>query len=71
MSKKETWSYDFSWAQPYVDMEGFFKGKECREIYENLSTEAELDRLNETDELVDKMLTFPDAEAAIKKAMGR
>ena len=67
MSKKETWSYDFSWTQPYVDMEGFFKGKECREIYEDLATEAELDRLNETDELVDKMLTYPDAEAILNK----
>ena len=67
MSKKDTWSYDFSWTQPYVDMEGFFKGKECREIYEEISTEAEIDRLNETDKLVEKMLTFPEAEAILNK----
>jgi hypothetical protein len=61
------WSYDWSWTQPYVSMNEFFQGKECREIYEALTVEQELDRIDQTDEMVDKMLTYPDAEAILNK----
>jgi len=67
MSKKDVWSYDWSWTQPYVSMNEFFQGKECREIYQDLSNQEELDRLDKTDETVDKMLTYPDAEAILNK----
>jgi len=67
MSKKDTWSYDFSWTQPYVDMEGFLNGPECRDIFKNIIVEREIDRLEQTDKLVDKMLTFPEAEAILNK----
>ncbi len=46
-----TWSYDWSWTQPYVSMNDFFQGKECREIYEALSVEQELDALELAREL--------------------
>ena len=62
-----TWSYDFSWTQPYVSMNDFFQGKECREIFEDISIEQELDRLDQTDEIVQNMLTYPDAEAILNK----
>ena len=62
-----TWSYDWSWTQPYVSMNDFFQGKECREIYEALSVEQELDSLDRADEAVQNMLTFPEADAILNK----
>ena len=62
-----TWSYDWSWTQPYVSMNDFFQGKDCGEIYEALSVEQEIDALDKTDETVQKMLTYPDAEAILNK----
>jgi len=67
MSKKETWSYDWSWTQPYTSMDEFFGGQSCQEIYEDLSVEAEIDALEKTDEVVQNMLTYPDAEAILNK----
>jgi len=66
-----TWSYDCSWTQPYVSMNDFFQGKDCREIYEALSVEKELDALDKIDKRVDEMLTFPEAEAIIKRIMNK
>lgn len=67
MAKPNTWSYDWSWTQPYVSMNEFFQGKDCRDIFQRLSVEEEIDRLNKTDETIDKMLTYPDAEAILNK----
>jgi len=67
MSKKETWSYGVNFNQPYTSFDEFFKGKSCREIYQDLETEEELDHLAKTDSLIDKMLTYPDAEAILNK----
>jgi len=67
MSKKETWSYDWSWTQPYTSMNEFFQGKDCREIYKALTVEQELDRLDQTDEAIQNMLTYPDAESILNK----
>ena len=75
------WSYDFSWTQPYDNMEGFglfsnqYKGMSAGEIYNKLgekerlerSTQKELDRIASTDKLVDEMLTYPEAEAILNK----
>ena len=66
-----TWSYDCSWTQPYVSMNDFLQGKDCREIYEALSVEKELDALDKIDKRVDEMLTFPEAEAIIKRIMNK
>lgn len=59
--------YSFSWTQPYQSLNEFFQGQDCKEIYERLKTEEEIDRLDKIDVLVDSMLTYPDAEAIIKK----
>jgi hypothetical protein len=55
------------WSQPYVAMEGFFQGKDCGKIYEALSVEQEIDALDKADEAVQKMLTYPDADAILNK----
>ena len=65
MSKKETWSYSFEWTQPYVEMQGFF-GKE-QKIVPRIETSNELARLDFLEEEVQNMLTYPDADAIIKK----
>lgn len=76
MSKSNgKWSYDFSWTQPYVNMEGFglfrqqFKGMTSEEVYQDLSVKAEIDRLDETDENVQNMLTYPEAQRIIADIM--
>ena len=63
MSKKDTWSYDFSWTQPYVEMQGFFTPKEQVEH----STRKELDRIASIDKQIDLMDRYPDAEAMIER----
>ena len=60
------WSYDFSWTQPYVNMEGFGLFSDPEEQVER-STQKELDRIASTDKLVDEMLTYPEAEAILNK----
>jgi hypothetical protein len=75
------WSYDFSWTQPYVNMEGFglfsdqFKGMNSGEIYKKLdekeqldqTTQKELDRIASIDDQIDLMDRYPDAEAMIER----
>ena len=63
MSKKETWSYDFSWTQPYVEMQGFFTPKE--QVAQ--TTQKELDRIASIDKEIDLMDRYPDAEAMIER----
>lgn len=76
MSKSNgKWSYDFSWTQPYVNMEGFglfseqFKGMNSEEVYQDLSVKEEIDRLDETEETVQNMLTYPEAQSIIADIM--
>ena len=63
MSKKDTWSYDFSWTQPYVEMQGFFTPKEQVDH----STRKELDRIASIDKQIDLMDRYPVAEAMIER----
>ena len=63
MSKKDTWSYDFSWTQPYIEMQGFFTPKEQVDH----STRKELDRIASVDKQIDLMDRYPDAEAMIER----
>ena len=60
------WSYDFSWTQPYVNMEGFGLFSDPKEQIDQ-STQKELDRIASTDKLVDEMLTYPEAESILNK----
>ena len=63
MSKKDTWSYDFSWIQPYIEMQGFFTPKE----QVDQTTRKELDRIASIDKQIDLMDRYPDAEAMIER----
>lgn len=55
------------WSQPYISMNDFFQGKDCGKIYEAPSVEQEIDALDKADEAVQKMLTYPDADAILNK----
>ena len=63
MSKKDTWSYDFSWTQPYIEMQYFFTPKE----QVDQTTRKELDRIASIDKQIDLMDRYPDAEAMIER----
>ena len=63
MSKKETWSYDWSWTQPYVEMQDFYTPKE----QVDQTTQKELDRIASIDKQIDLMDRYPDAEAMIER----
>ena len=63
MSKKDTWSYDFSWTPPYIEMQGFFTPKE----QVDQPTRKELDRIASIDKQIDLMDRYPDAEAMIER----
>ena len=60
------WSYDFSWTQPYVNMEGFGLFSDPKEQVER-STQKELDRIASIDKEIDLMDRYPDAEAMIER----
>jgi hypothetical protein len=60
------WSYDFSWTQPYVNMEGFGLFSDPKEQCEQ-TTQQELDALDRADEVVQTMLTFPDVDRILNK----
>ena len=63
MSKKDTWSYDFSWTQPFIEMQGFFTPKE----QVDQTTRKELDRIASIDKQIELMDRYPDAEAMIER----
>jgi hypothetical protein len=67
MSKNQNWNINHSWSQPYDSLNAFFQGQTCREIYNKLTLEEEIDKLEMVDRWVDSMLTFPDAEAIMNK----
>lgn len=60
MSKKNTWSYDFSWTQPYPAMNGFYSPTPN-------PAHEELKRLDLVDEWINTMDRYPDAEAMIER----
>jgi hypothetical protein len=68
------WSYDFSWTQPYVNMEGFGLFSNPKEQFErttqkeqSITVSNELARLDFLEEEIQNMLTYPDAERIINK----
>jgi len=64
---RNTNGYSFSWTQPYQSLNEFFKGQSCKEIYNSLTLEEQIDKLEMVDRWVDSMLTYPDAEAILNK----
>jgi len=51
--------YSFSFTQPYPS----FFTQEMKDLINERRVEDEIDALNRTDEVVQNMLTYPDAEA--------
>ena len=53
--------YSFSWTQPYtVSSNPFYQSR-------HLSIDEEMAKIEMVDRWVDSMLTYPDAEAILKK----
>ena len=55
--------YSFSWSQPYNSYYGMSAG----EIYQDLTVREEMIRIEAVDNIVQNMLTYPDAEAILLK----
>ena len=62
MSKKFE-GYSYSFTQPYP----CFFTNEMKEIIQERKVEEEIDALDRTDQAVQNMLTYPDAEAILNK----
>jgi hypothetical protein len=71
MSDKNLNGWSHSWTQPYQSFNSFFQGQSCKEIYDQLQTEKEIDRLEIVDNIIGNMETYPDAEKIMNKIMGR
>ena len=69
MSMKPEWSMNYSWTQPYLptSYNPFYTPKE-RVAGVNAVTE-EMIRIAAVDNIVDNMLTYPDAERILKQVM--
>lgn len=61
--------YSITWTQPYQSLNEFFQGQNCREIYNRLTLEEEIDALDKVDEVVQNMLTYPEAQCIIADIM--
>ena len=55
--------YSFSFTQPYPS----FFTQEMKDLIQERKVEEEIDALNRSDEAVQNMLTYPDAEAILNK----
>lgn len=64
---KNEWNMKYTWTQPYQSLNEFFQGQSCQEIYNKMTLEEEVDKLEMVDRWVDSMLTYPDAEAILNK----
>ena len=64
MSKKGTWSYDWSWTQPYVAMNEFYINDSKEQ-----KIQEELALLDSIDEKVQNQLTYPEAQRIIADIM--
>ena len=60
---RNTNGYSFSWSQPYNS----YRGMSAGEIYQDLSVREEMIRIEAVDNIVQNMLTYPDAEAILLK----
>ena len=58
-----TWSTNYTYSQPYPS----FFTQEMKDLINERKVEEELDALERTDEIVQNMLTYPDAEAILNK----
>ena len=59
------WQINYSWSQPY-SMNPFY-GMSSGEIYNQLTLEEEMTKIEMVDRWVDAMLTYPDADAIMNK----
>lgn len=66
--------YSFSWTQPYPNSMNWqlwvppeFKDKSAGEIYQDLIVRDEMVRVEAVDNIVQNMLTYPDADAIMNK----
>jgi len=68
-------SYSYSWTQPYLptNYNPFYQPRSVAMAWLTASNEhkvtEELSRIAAVDDIVDKMLTYPDAERIIKQVM--
>jgi len=64
LDPRKRYTINYTWTQPYPSMN--------REVYvpQEILVQRELDLLDEIDERVQKMLTYPDAERIICKLKG-
>ena len=62
-NKFEGYSYKFT--QPYPS----FFTQEMKDLIQERKVEDEIDALDKTDEAIQNMLTYPDAEAILNKIM--
>ena len=58
-----TWSTNYTYSQPYPS----FFTQEMKDLINERKIEDEIDALDRTDEIVQNMLTYPDAEAILNK----
>ena len=58
-----TWSINYTYSQPYPS----FFTQEMKDLINERKIEDEIDALDRTDEAIQNMLTYPDAEAILNK----
>ena len=59
--------YSFSWTQPYTTLNSFLGSPQVKSLVRDARVEEELIRIDAVDNIVQNMLTYPDAERIINK----
>jgi len=62
-----TRGYSVSWTQPYTTLNSWFASPQVTSLVRDAQVEEELIRIDAVDNIVQNMLTYPDADAIINK----
>ena len=64
---RNTRGYSVNWTQPYTTLNSFFGSPQVTSLVRNAQVEEELIRIDAVDNIVQNMLTYPDAEVILNK----
>ena len=59
--------YSFSWTQPYNSLNAWFGSPQAQSAAQDRRVEEEMIRIEAVDNIIQNMLTYPDAEVILKK----
>jgi len=63
--------YSYSWTQPYTSLNAWFGSPQVQSVQQDRALETEMIRIECVDNIVQNMLTYPDAERIINTIVNK